>query len=54
MAMLMLSMLASALFYDTAGDRIGKGLFTLGVLIFDPLDVRFSNFVKQFEKQPEK
>ena len=40
MSMLMLSMLANAMFYGTLPGRISDGLFKLGFLSFDPIDVR--------------
>ena len=39
MSMLMLSMLANAMFYGTLPGRISDGLFSFGFLTFDPIDV---------------
>ena len=39
MAMLMLSMLANAMFYGTHPDRVTDGYFSFGMLSFDPYDV---------------
>ena len=39
MAMIMLTMFANALFYGTLPDRITNGIFGLGVVSFDPVDV---------------
>ena len=48
MAMLMLSMLANAMFYGTLPGRISDGFFSLGLLSFDPIDV------SEFEKKKKK
>ena len=40
LVMLMLTMLASAMFYGTVPERSTNGFFGLGLVSFDPIDVR--------------
>ena len=39
MTMLVMCMLANAMFYGTSSDRVTDGIFGLGLLSFDPIDV---------------